>query len=236
MTILYVNGDSHSTAAEAVNKFCFAEDDIKLWNTKGKRLPHPDNLEVSYGNLLSKKLNTTLICEAEAASSNDRIIRTTTQYLENNKPDIIVIGWSTWEREEWYNDEDKIWYQVNCSGIDQVPKKWAQRYKDYILNINWQEKTNLAHEQIWNFHMLLKNKNIPHLFFNTFNYFFTNSNNKVRDQFNWELNYIQPYNKDMTFVEYLKNQHCKHNSVHHFGPDGHEKWAEFLLPHLTKLL
>jgi hypothetical protein len=44
--ILYVNGDSHSAGAEAVNDFCFANDD-PLYYALG-RIPHPDNERVSY--------------------------------------------------------------------------------------------------------------------------------------------------------------------------------------------
>ena len=96
--ILYVNGDSHTAGAEAANPHAFANDDPR-YNYLG-RLPHPDNLLVSFGNILAKNLSAELYCDAESASSNDRIIRTTRHYLRTNQPDLIVIGWSTWEREE----------------------------------------------------------------------------------------------------------------------------------------
>ena len=81
--ILYVNGDSHSAGAEAVNPFAFANDDPH-YKYLG-RIPHPDNLFVSYGNILAKNLSAELYCDAESASSNDRIIRTTRHYLKNNQ-------------------------------------------------------------------------------------------------------------------------------------------------------
>jgi hypothetical protein len=43
--ILYVNGDSHTAAAEAVNPHAFAEDDSALFYLG--RAPHPENLAVS---------------------------------------------------------------------------------------------------------------------------------------------------------------------------------------------
>ena len=46
--ILYVNGDSHTAGAEAVNSHAFAEDDPALYHLG--RLPHPENLEVSWEN------------------------------------------------------------------------------------------------------------------------------------------------------------------------------------------
>ena len=52
--ILYVNGDSHTAGAEAVNPHAFAEDDPTYEHLK--RLPHPDNLAVSWGKRLSTML------------------------------------------------------------------------------------------------------------------------------------------------------------------------------------
>ena len=96
--ILYVNGDSHSAGAEAVVPYCYAQDD-HLYRALGRK-PHPDNERASFGCLLANKLNAILHCDAESASSNTRIIRTTRDYIKNEgAPDFILIGWSTWERE-----------------------------------------------------------------------------------------------------------------------------------------
>ena len=104
--ILYVNGDSHTAAAEAVNPHAFAEDDPELYYLG--RLPHPENLQVSWGKLLSLALNAGFQCEAESASSNVRILRTARAWLEERKNSLerklVVIQWSTWEREEWLHD------------------------------------------------------------------------------------------------------------------------------------
>ena len=117
--ILLVNGDSHTAGAEAVNSHAFAEDDPKYVNMQ--RSPHPDNLKASWGLKLSKMLNASPLVLAESASSNDRIIRTTNQWLvEHPDSDVfIIIQWSTWEREEWLIDNK--WFQVNASGIDVFP-------------------------------------------------------------------------------------------------------------------
>ena len=42
--MLYVNGDSHTAGAEAVNSHAFAEDDPDLFYLG--RAPHPENLAV----------------------------------------------------------------------------------------------------------------------------------------------------------------------------------------------
>lgn len=234
--ILYINGDSHSTGSQAVNNHCFAEDDSTYWQLIGQRKPHPDNLAVSFGNQLAIKLDATLICQAEAAGSNDRIIRTTKNFLKTNRPDLIVIGWSTWEREEWFDIDKNIYYQVNCSGTDRVPKKWQYKYKKFIANIDYKDKTIANHEKIWNFHLFLEDQKIPHLFFNCYNHFFQDGPYKIEKYYEWGNSYIGPYEKELTYYFWLVNQNIQPRVSDHFGPDGHTKWADFLLPHLTALL
>ena len=127
--ILYVNGDSHTAAAEAVNAHAFAEDDPR-YNYQG-RLPHPDNLAASWGKKLSDAIKTAFVCDAESAASNTRIMRTTRQWLLENptayRNSLVIIQWSTWERQEWLIDN--VYYQVNASGIDVVPESHQQQYK-----------------------------------------------------------------------------------------------------------
>jgi hypothetical protein len=161
--ILYVNGDSHSAGAEAVNDYCFAEDD-SLYYSLG-RIPHPDNERVSYGCLLANELGAILHCDAESASSNSRILRTTREYIKNFTPNAIIIGWSTWEREEWLHDD--IWWQVNAGGVGHDwPDPIKEKYKDYISNLDWGHAEKNAHKQIFEFHEELSDLKIPHLFFN----------------------------------------------------------------------
>ena len=90
--ILYVNGDSHTAAAEAVNPHAWAMDDGELFYMG--RAPHPANLAVSWGKLLSQTLRASFHCGAESASSNQRIIRTTREWLaesDRSRSDLLVI-------------------------------------------------------------------------------------------------------------------------------------------------
>jgi hypothetical protein len=142
--ILYVNGDSHSSAAEAVNRHAFAHDDSKYWQSEFFNKPHPDNLAVSYGKKLADAIGAELHCGALAAASNYRIIRTTKEYLQDNKPDLIVIGWSTWEREEWLHND--IYWQVNAGGVGHDwPDVIKERYVSYISNLEPIEAEHQAH-------------------------------------------------------------------------------------------
>lgn len=226
--ILYVNGDSHSAGAEAVNSYSFAEDD-PLYRGLG-RIPHPDNERASYGCLIANQLGAILHCDAESASSNSRIIRTTRDYLANEgTPDAIVIGWSTSEREEWLLG-DRYW-QVNAGGVGHDwPAEIKERYKKYVVNINWACCEQQAHAEIFSFHQELEEKQIPHLFFNCYSDF---QNQVMQD---WNGCYIDPYDPDMTYWKWLTNNGFKSNQSYHFRADAHRKWAEFLLPHLTQLL
>ena len=225
--ILYVNGDSHSAGAEAVNSYCFAEDD-PFYYALG-RIPHPDNEQVSYGCNIANELFAVLHCDAESASSNSRILRTTRNYVQENKPDAIIIGWSTWEREEWLHNG--IYWQVNAGGIGHDwPDAVKDQYKHYIASLDWDKATSDSHDQIYKFHTELADLKIPHLFFNTYNDF---SNQPPRS---WHNSYIDPYDPTLTYWRYLTNLGFESNQSYHFGADAHRKWAEFLLPHLTKLL
>ena len=226
--ILYVNGDSHSAGAEAVNSYCFAEDD-PLYRALG-RIPHPDNERASYGCLIANELGAILHCDAESASSNARIIRTTRDYLANEgRPDAVIIGWSTWEREEWLLD-NRYW-QVNAGGVGHDwPEEIKERYKKYIVQIDWDCYERAAHDEIFAFHNELTNLEIPHLFFNCYSDF---QNQVMQD---WNGCYVEPYDPDMTYWKWLTDNGFESNQSYHFRADAHRKWAEFLLPHLTRLL
>ena len=227
--ILYVNGDSHTAAAEAVNSHAFAEDDNQYWHQR--RRPHPDNLAASWGKLLSDRLKATFHCDAESASSNDRIIRTTKEYIESHQKTlhrtIMVIQWSTWEREEWIIDDE--YYQVNASGIDTVPDSHQDRYKQFVSEIDWKQKTNQAHSQVWDFHQYLESLKIPHLFFNGNTDF-----SKVKKKKDWGVNYLAPYDSEMTYHSILQSKGIDTVSPHsyHYGADGHRAWANYILHYL----
>jgi hypothetical protein len=229
--ILYVNGDSHTAGAEAVNPHAFAEDDGNLFYMG--RAPHPDNLSVSWGKLLSLSLNTSFHCDAESASSNTRILRTTRDWLSkqpNHNNILIIIQWSTWEREEWLIND--IYYQVNGSGVDTVPQESQEKYKQYIIGLDWKSKTEQAHKEIWEFHNELSAQGIKHIFFSGNCAF--NQYDRGIEQRDWGNNYIGPYNPKMTYDALIRAQGI--NTVApdswHFGKDGHSYFHRFMLQYI----
>lgn len=229
--IIYTNGDSHTAAGEAVNSYCFACDDPNLWYMG--RAPHPDNIKVSYGAVLGRIVKAKFMTDAESASSNDRIIRTTKEFLSRPTNDqvIVVIGWSTWEREEWEHQGKT--YQINaCMGED-WPEEIKERYREWVTNIDMKKKLQEEHDKIWNFHLELQERGIKHLFFNTFE-----SLAGVEDEKDWGGSYLFPYNNDLTYYNWAisKGFSTVNENSYHFGKHVHYAWAHHLLPYLTEFL
>lgn len=229
--MLYVNGDSHTAGAEAVNPHAFAEDDSALFYLG--RAPHPENLAVSWGKLLSITLKTGFRCDAESGGSNNRIIRTTTDWLNGAGKDfpdqLIIIQWSTWEREEWPYDGQYL--QIGASGTDDVPPEFRARYKEFIANHNWREKTEQSHKEIWQFHKDLKKQKIRHIFFNGNNDF-----SSITDRKEWGTNYIGPYDTALTYDSIIRSQGIDTvmPGSWHFGRDGHSEFHRYMLNYIIK--
>jgi len=232
--ILYINGDSHSAGAEAINTYAFADDDPLYWALG--RVPHPDNLRVSYGCELANMMYAILECDAESAASNDRIFRTTWNHLQEagKTPDYMVIGWSTWEREEWLHDG--TYYQVTAGGTDSVPDALKDQYKKWVIEqsdptvIN--DKIVSVHNRISKLHEDLNARKIPHLFFNTYSDFshIKNLGYLGAKEYDWHGSYIDPYNASGTYYNWCLAQGFKtvNPRSYHFGADAHRAWAEVL--------
>jgi hypothetical protein len=231
--ILYVNGDSHTAAAEAVNPYAFAEDDPALVYLG--RLPHPNNLSASWGKTLADNIKATFKCDAESAASNDRIIRTTREWLSKlqtpKKEVLMIIQWSTWERQEWLIDN--VWYQINASGIDDVPSSHQQQYKEFVSSVDWDGCTRESHEKIWAFHQELDGLGIRHVFFNGNSHFGKIAKDAQKD---WAHSYIGPYDPKMTYNQWLLDH--GHDTVspksYHFGREAHAAWARFVLQYIIQ--
>lgn len=231
--ILYVNGDSHSAGAEAVNTYCFAEDDSR-YRTLG-RLPHPDNLAVSYGQILADKMSCNLHCDAESASSNHRIIRTTWDYIKNQNPDFVVIGWSTWERKEFQDLKTGIHWQVNAGGVGADWPEWLKsEYPEFVRSIDWGNEMRHSHSKVHQFHLDLQRRNIRHLFFNTYSYF---DADQLGQTYTWDNCYLEPYNPQGTYYEWCidKGFDPVSKNSYHFGADAHRAWGEHLYTQIVQM-
>jgi hypothetical protein len=227
--ILYVNGNSHAAAAEAVNAHSWACDDGALWQCG--REPHPDNARASFGCELANHLWAVLELQAQAGCSNARIMRTTRQWIDQN-PDLIgqcfmVIQWTTWEREEWWHDGQD--YQVNASGIDTVPPELQDRYRQFVIDVDWESARAQAHQDIWEFHCELDRLGVRHVMFNGNNHF-----EGIEHKLDWGTSYIAPYDSTKTYDSVLRQQGfgTVNPQSWHFGPKAHCFWAEYLLQYI----
>jgi len=216
--ILYVNGDSHSAGHDAGGP------------------------EFAYGRNIADGLGYDYICDAVAGCSNDSIIDRTLKYLESNTPDLIVIGWSTWERETWFWNNEP--YNFTSSGTDSVHPMLQEFYKEWVIDsvkpYVQRQREQDAHLKIYLFHKLLQAKNIKHLFFNSYSFFF------YKKQYNdpkyyWgenDINYLHPYDVKMTYYQWLENKGFKpaNPKFFHYGADAHQAWADFLLPKIKSII
>jgi hypothetical protein len=143
---------------------------------------------------------------------------------------LIIIQWSTWERQEWWIDEQA--YQVTASGIDDVPPAHQHRYRQWIADMDWTETTLDAHSTIWRFHEELEQLGARHVFFNGNNHFGSVPESLRRD---WGTSYIGPYDPAATYDQWLKSH--GHDTVHpkswHFGEDAHAAWSRFMLKYIV---
>ena len=79
--MIYVNGDSHSAGAGIINGYCFAEEDPK-YLAYGRRA-HPEAIPHTYGYKAAKTINQGVFIDAESSSSNDRILRTSKEFISS---------------------------------------------------------------------------------------------------------------------------------------------------------
>ena len=219
--MIYINGDSHSAGADIIPGICFAEDDPRFL-AYGRRA-HPEAIVQTYGYHIAQAFNQGFFCEAESGSSNDRILRTTKHYIENTKNiksiGYIVIGWTSYEREEWKYGDD--YFQISASGTDSVPENMADEYKAWVIKQTSEEvkrKEKLWHDRIWDFHCELKEQNVNHLFFNTMQPF-------TNDDKDWDSQFIP-----VTYNKWLMDQgfDTVENS-NHYGADAHRTWGKYLI-------
>lgn len=209
--ILYVNGDSHSLGA-----------------MKDKSTGQ------SFTNIIANEFDLLVINQAEHASSASRIIRTTREFFSktNSKDTMVLIGWGTWEREEWeYNGK---YYNVMEHWYTHLPDKLLEKYNAWITSLNpdlIDEKSRSIHKEIYGLHQFLTERNIPHLFFNCMYNFFGIKESEMLD---WNNCYIGPYNNDLSYYWYLTKKQFESDHWYHFDSSGHQAWADVLIKYIKE--
>lgn len=222
--ILYVNGDSHAAGAEINNTYAFADDDPTIHNNKD---PHPENIVDSFGYQLAKKLNYDFVTDARSGASNERIVRTTEEFLKSNHNVFVLIGWSSFDRTEVKIDSN--YYQFSPGFNSKEHNKNVQQYyKNYIDSIDVKKNMYHWHREILNLKRKLDKNNISYLFFNTYQVF------NINKRTNWQNRYIGAYDTEESYWHWLHNRgYSTVNHGYHYGADGHKTWADRLYKWLT---
>jgi len=213
--ILFANGDS---------------------NTEGQNLKRGDNV---FAELVASHFNLPLTNIGLSGCSNSRIIRTS-QAIDSSM--FVLIGWTSWEREEWlFNNE---YYQINNYGSDSLPIELHDRHRNWFKNKDLDPlnaKSLQWHEKIWEYHIQLNELNVKHLFFNCFTEFAEHNTPMLPqeeciflNEKDWQGSFIEPYNTNMTYCTYLADHGFKCDEGLHFEAPGHTEWANVLINHIKE--
>lgn len=208
--IFYVNGDSHSAGVSL------------------------DSQSQSFGSLVARHFNLDVVNQSLPGGSNQRTIRITQDWIRTTQQKyFILIGWTSWEREEWLYRGD--FFQVNsgsdCAGDEEL----EQKYRSWVTGLSPEyvpQQGKIWHENIWQFHQKLQVRNIPHLFFNCFYDFFVDESKHL----DWQGCFFHPYENDWSYQHYLKAQGHKTfgQDQYHYGPQAHQAWADLLINHIKE--
>lgn len=222
MKHLWVNGDSHTAGS-------YSPSDIS--NNFACQTARYFDLE--YTNI------------ALPGGSNQRIIRTTTEALPDLDPadTFILIGWSSWERTEWYFNNK--WHAISGDPGYDIPEFIQQRWQEnheyfqrhFVDRTAEQEIWRCGKEQehaIYTFHKLLHNLGYKFLFFLGCEYpFFQQEEDGGR--INAELPWLpgtwahDPY-RETGFSHHSRQQGFYRDQKWHYGQDAHDAWAQVLIP------
>ena len=224
---LYVNGDSHVAGAYL------------------DKMYQPD---ISFAGQLAKKHNVNYVNDALAGGSNDRIIRTSKQYLKDADPltTAVFIVWSTFERTEWFYENK--WHQI-CGQPLYEPnsnQKLNQMWKEYT-NAFWQdtnEKNSIFYlsraietqYKIKEFSVWLTLKGFKHLFCHAHSSFFykkTGFEIEWNDDI-WLCN--KPYDISVTFCSKVTDLGHEPDKCWHFDAKAHKDYADYISEEFDKFL
>lgn len=215
--ILYVNGDSYSAAAK----------DFKV-----------------YSDILGEKLSVPVINDAMIGSSNDRIFRTTLEYiasLNGNEKPVIVIGFSFLTREEtWTDNIDAYKHRIKDYSKSQfVSLDWLKKsdttdeIMHLIIDQNINKQTINFYTKLYMLTSLLKSLDIPYFMFSA-------ANNVDYRNLNWgSLKSLSMYQKicqdsnvldfkTFNIPQWASENGIKTTNTGHLLNNGHVKFAEYI--------
>ena len=215
---IYFNGDSHVYGAELNN-------------------PAAESMAAH----LSTLFDAEYVNDAVEGSSVDQILLRTRDYIKqckqtNTWPDLMVIGFTDWNREDWFVDGD--YYSANSVEWSH-PKQFSgpryQYYKDYTLANDKFIGSMAKHYNnvIYNLHTELFYFGVPHLFFNCA---MSLRCDKDIMTFDWAEFYLKPYQISFNYRNWCRYQGFDEITPgkFHYGSDANQAWAKLLYDHIQQ--
>lgn len=185
----------------------------------------------SIPNLLGKHYKCPVTILATNAASNKFLLRNIYDYFQNNTARLLIVTWQSWERTEL--EHNGSIYQIAASqDIAGLPKELHKQYKEWAISQNddlLDAQGVTWHNKIHNLHLWLKEKGIPHIFYNEMYPF-----SSRRCSAEWDSSFIGPYSNELSFYWYLKNAGAEADEWYHFVEDGHALWANFLINYIQE--
>lgn len=218
----------------------------------------------SWPSVLGNLLNYKTINHAHGGGSNERIVRTTCDFITSLSKDdykdlLVVVGWTTLDRREIFLKEKNIeeWCNFNPSQQFSLLKKYVpfsknlydavDIYQEKYISYVRHQKSNYAYyfQQMLLLSSLLENLNIKYMFFSSLPWF-------------WDYgDHVNPNKEFPTYMTALKKPEilnfrdcdnslnimldfCNKNNIpfapdHHTMTEGHRRWANHLKNELTNL-
>ena len=215
-------------------------------NTHGTEL---ENItEEAFAYRLAVKLNATDVRnDASPGASNTKIIRTTHEYLyscklKNEFPNLIVIGWTTSEREDWYYDGEYRSlnsFNLNMDTAQAYDLKRYEYWKNHTSDDAYiASMCKVYDREIFNLHCEMQELKIPHLFFNAIRTFERSVNDlqSIKTSlyhYNYGKNFIDPYSSTFTMINWALDHGYKPTDWWHFNADAHMEFSELLFKYIT---
>lgn len=268
MTTLYVNGCSWTAGSELEHETELFEPWAETQLIKGiKRedfgLPEFYNMH-NWGSFLGQKLNANVINESLGGGSNQRMIRTTLNYInsltEEEQSDLVVVlGWTSAERSEIFiDDPDKIrgWHRFNmtqpfgdflfpyqkAAAFEKISaiEKMQQHYITAGLSLFGSVETYLQQQFLMK--NTLENLGIRYLFFQSVPAWWDDwMTVNVYEELDVLLKKTEHKNNIGIYFNDAMQTVCniqgfKHGPAIHVLRDGHKYWAEeVLFPRIVEL-
>jgi hypothetical protein len=206
---------------------------------------------------LADKLNLNLINDSSGGGSNDRIVRTTIDYVRNltieqRNSTVIIIGWTLTNRNEICLTDPHnvpIWFRFNATrkfsetltldqtlGPEQI-ESIDNFHKLWLTDIfNEYERVHCYFQGAYLLSNLLENLGIRYYFFNALPVWFVFGDElaeQIQTDFgswlSWHNNHTNIQDIDYTMQHFVREHNYKIAPGGHPLVEGHRAWADHLL-------